>query len=82
MVGCVKVERTQLVDVPGLGAQIRKAREATDRPLRELANLAGMTNANWYRIENEEVKRLPEQTLRKIEEVLGVDFGVKFEDPR
>ena len=80
MVGHVKVERTQLVDVPGLGAKIREAREASDRPLRELANLAGMTSANWYRIENEEVKKLPEMTLRKIEEVLGTDFGVKFED--
>jgi transcriptional regulator with XRE-family HTH domain len=78
MVSCVKVERTQLVDVPGLGAKIKAARESSDRPLRSLADEAGMTTANWYRIENEEVKRLPEQTLRKIEAVLGVDFGVVF----
>jgi transcriptional regulator with XRE-family HTH domain len=78
MVASVKVERTQLIDAPGLGAQIKAAREGSDRPLRELANAAEMTTANWYRIENEEVKRLPEPTLRKIEQVLGVDFGVSF----
>ena len=80
MGACVKVERTQLLDVPGLGDQIKAARENSDRPLRELANAAGMTTANWYRIENEEVKRLPEETLRKIEQVLGVEMGVSFDD--
>lgn len=79
MSAAVKVERVQLIDVPGLGARIRKAREADSRPMRELANTAGMTPANWYRIENEEVKKLPEVTLRAIESVLGVDLGVKFD---
>ena len=74
----VWVERTQSVEVPGLGQKIKEVRERSDRPMRELANAAGMTPANWYRIENEEVKKLPETTLKNIEEVLGVDFGVKF----
>jgi transcriptional regulator with XRE-family HTH domain len=81
MVSCVKVERVQVVDSPGLGARIKAAREGSDRPLRVLANEAGMTAANWYRIENEEVKRLPEVTLRKIEAVLSIDLGVEFMHP-
>ena len=32
---------------------------------------------NWYRIEDEK-QTLPLETLRSIEKVLGVDFGVKF----
>ena len=39
-----------------------------------------MTPMNWYKIEAEETKGLPIETLRKIEELLGVDFGVKFDD--
>jgi hypothetical protein len=38
-----------------------------------------MPSMNWYRIEAEE-QTLPEETLQKIEEVLGVDFGVVFDD--
>ena len=37
-----------------------------------------MSQMNWYRIEKEE-QDLPEPTLLKIEEVLGVNFGVKFD---
>jgi hypothetical protein len=37
-----------------------------------------MTTMNWYRIEAEETKALPIETLRRIEDVLGMDFGVQF----
>jgi transcriptional regulator with XRE-family HTH domain len=69
----------RVVDVPGLGARIKEAREALDRPLTEVAYLAGMSTANWYRIEKEETKELPEATLRRIEAALGVSFSVSFE---
>ena len=46
---------------------------------KQLAASAGMTAANWYVIEAEEIKALPIETLRRIEEVLGVDFGVEFD---
>lgn len=75
----MKIRKCIEVDAPvGLGAQIKKAREADPRALTQLAALAGMTAANWYRIEAEETKVLPLETLRKIEEVLGVNFGVEF----
>lgn len=64
----------------GLGAKIKKAREADPRPLTFICAEAGMSAANWYRIESEEIKALPLETLRKIEQVLGADFGVAIND--
>ncbi|MFN6538315.1 MAG: helix-turn-helix domain-containing protein [Nostoc sp. EkiNYC01] len=78
--GVFRVKRVLRVDAPGIGAKIKDARERDPRSVDELAKAAGMTRANWYRIEREENDVLPEPTLRKIEEVLGVDFGVKFDD--
>lgn len=76
----VQIERILRVDAPGIGAKIKDARERDPRSVDELAKAAGMTRANWYRIEREENDVLPEPTLRKIEQVLGVDLGVKFDD--
>jgi transcriptional regulator with XRE-family HTH domain len=76
----MKIRKCIEIEAPGLGAQIKKAREADERSLTQIAFTAGMTAANWYRIEAEETKMLPFETLRKIEQVLGVDFGVKFND--
>jgi transcriptional regulator with XRE-family HTH domain len=76
----VQIERVIRVDAPGIGARIKEARERDPRSVEELAKAADMTRANWYRIEHEENDVLPEPTLRKIEEVLGVDFGVRFDD--
>lgn len=75
----MKVERTLSVDVPGLGQKIKQAREADPRSLTAICALAGMSSANWYRIENEDTKVLPEETLRKIEQVLQIDLGVTFD---
>lgn len=75
----VQIERVIRVDAPGIGAKIKEVRERDPRSVEELAKAAEMTRANWYRIEREENDVLPEATLRKIEEVLGVDFGINFE---
>jgi len=76
----VQIERVTRIDAPGIGIKIKQARERDPRSVEELARSANMTRANWYRIEREENDVLPEITLRKIEEVLGVDFGVQFDD--
>ena len=76
----MRVERRVYCDVKGLGERIKKARKADSRPLTKLAAEADMSVPNWYAIENEEVKALPEETLRKMENVLGKDFGVRFDD--
>ena len=75
------------IDFPGLGLRIKEAREKLqdDHPeklsVTKIAANAGMTSANWYKIENEETKVLPLETLRQIEKVLGVDFGISFDTP-
>jgi transcriptional regulator with XRE-family HTH domain len=77
MVQSVEVLRVQKIDVPNLGAKIKAARKADSRTLSTIAAAAGMSAQNWYRIEDER-QTLPEDTLRLIEQVLGVDFGVSF----
>lgn len=85
--GLMKVSKLIEIEVPGLGQRIKAAREADPRPLLKICQLVpspygkgkSMTPTNWYKIEKEETKTLPLPTLRKIEEVLGVDFGVEVE---
>lgn len=75
----MKIRKNIDVEVPGLGEQIRKARKLDRRSLIQICELVGMSPMNWYKIEAEETKALPIETLRKIEEVLNVDFGVKLD---
>ncbi|WP_026734911.1 helix-turn-helix domain-containing protein [Fischerella sp. PCC 9605] len=74
----MKVTKTISIDVPDLGAKIKAAREADPRSLKAICKAVGMSQMNWYRIEDEK-QSLPIEKLRKIEEVLGIDFGVNFE---
>ena len=75
----MKVRKVSDVDAPRLGARIKAAREADRRSLLSLCREVDLTPMYWYKIENEEVKALPIDTLRRIEAVLGVDFGVAFD---
>lgn len=69
------------VDVPGLGDRIKQAREARGRPVTHMAKEVGISRNYWYQLEAEAVLGgVAEETLRKIEEVLGVDLGVQFDD--
>lgn len=78
MVEKMKVRRTIDIEIPGLGKRIRQAREADRRSLAEICRQIPMTTMNWYKIESEETKALPIETLQRIEEVLNVDFGINF----
>lgn len=70
----------QEVDIPGLGDEIKRAREADSRSVTELAKTAGISRNYWYQLEAEAVLGgVAEDTLRKVEQVLGVDLGVKFQ---
>ncbi|MDJ0579046.1 helix-turn-helix transcriptional regulator [Crocosphaera sp.] len=75
----MKVRKTIETEVPNLGERIKKARKNNSTPLTALAAKAGMTTANWYAIEAEDMKALPLETLRRIEGVLGIDLGVTFD---
>ena len=75
----MKVVRTIAIDAPGLGDRIKAARESDRRPLLSICKALGMSPQNWYRIEKEE-QTLPWETLKQIESILGVDFGVRFDE--
>lgn len=65
---------TLSVDIPNLGSRIKKIREEKKLSPTWVAAQAGMSSANLYRIEAEEAKSLPRETLRKLSEALGVNF--------
>ena len=81
MAGRVRRIIKQEIEVPGLGAAIKKARESSGQSLTALAKATGISRNYWYQLESEAVLGgVAEDTLRKVEEVLGVDFGVSFEE--
>jgi transcriptional regulator with XRE-family HTH domain len=73
----MRVEKTIVIEVKNLGDRIRAARKADPRSLAVLSKAAGMSPANWYRIE-EEQQTLPIETLRRMEKVLSKDFEVNL----
>ena len=72
----MNVYRVISVSVPELGAKIKATREKDSRSLSAICREAGMSRESWYKIEAER-QDLPIETLRKIEQVLGVDFGIE-----
>lgn len=68
------------IEIPGLGDAIKSARLADPRSVTELARLVNISRNYWYQLETESSPGgVAEGTLRKIERILKVDFGVKFE---
>lgn len=61
-----------------LPARIQAARMADKRSLLEICRQLDMSVTHWHRIERGEPK-LPIGTLRNIERVLGVEFGIDLE---
>ena len=79
MSGCtMKVRKIVDKEVPKLGSRIKEARENDSRSLIQICKQLNMSTMNWYKIEAEETKALPLETLREIENILGVSFGVDF----
>ena len=68
------VEKVIRYEVPGLGERIKKARMQSPKSVTALAAEAGMSTSNWYRIEKEEAKSLPEETLEAIEKALEIQL--------
>ena len=73
------VEETR--DFPGLGAAIKRARELSDHSVTQLCRDAGLSRQYWYQLEREDLRApATEDVIRRIEAVLNVDLGVKFND--
>lgn len=68
---------TLSVDVPHLGERIKAAVEASGKTPTTVASLAEMSVANLYRIISEETKSVPRETLKRLSDVLGVDFDAE-----
>ncbi|MEO0533283.1 MAG: helix-turn-helix transcriptional regulator [Cyanobacteria bacterium P01_A01_bin.123] len=77
----MRVRQIREVEVEGLGERISKARKTSGKSLEWLCGEVGVSRTYWYDLENETLKgALSLENLRKIEQVLGIDFGVKFKD--
>lgn len=75
----MKVTRVSVVEIEGLGAMIREARKQSGKKVKTLADEAGMSTVHWHDIEGEKLRNsLPEETLRRMESALGIEFGVEF----
>lgn len=68
-------------DFPGLGQRIRQIREKDERSLSEICRECGISRSYWYQLEGEDLRSpATEEVIRKVESVLGVDLGVRFND--
>ena len=69
------------IDIPNLGKRIKEAREADSRSVTKLAKTVGISRNYWYQLEAEAVLGgVAEDTIRKIEKVLDIDFDISFDD--
>lgn len=76
----INVKKTIQKEFPLLGDMIKDARECDRRSLAEICRQASISPNHWYKIESGEITGLPIETLRRIESVLGKDFGVTLDD--
>lgn len=78
----IRIRQVREVEIDGLGERIKQARLAiaTAKSLEQICDEVGVSRTYWYDIEKETLKgALSIENLRKIEQVLGVDFGVELE---
>lgn len=67
-------------DFPGLGQRIRQAREQDERSLSQICRECGVSRSYWYQLEGEDMRSpATEEIIRKIENALGIDLGVRFD---
>ncbi|MBD2534089.1 MULTISPECIES: helix-turn-helix domain-containing protein [Nostoc] len=78
----VQVKRVveTVLDFPGLGQKIRQARERDQRTLTDICRDCKLSRSYWYQLENEDLRApATEDVIRRIEQVLNIDLGVKFD---
>ena len=67
-------------DFPGLGQRIRQAREQDERSLSQICRECGVSRSYWYQLEGEDMRSpATEEIIRKNENALGIDLGVRFD---
>lgn len=63
------------VELTGVGASLKRAREAAGLSLTVAGDRAGMSGANFNRIENEDTKGVPLNTLIRAAKAVDLDLG-------
>ena len=77
----MRIRQIREVEVPGLGERIKQARMASDKSLEQICDEVELSRTYWYDLEKEKLKgTLSIENLKKIEIVLGVDLGVRFDE--
>ena len=80
MVSSVKVRRIQKieVDVPELPELLKDALKKSGKSVSALCGEVDISRTYWYQLTTGREDAVSEDTLRKIEAALGVDFNVDF----
>lgn len=66
------------VEIKGLGKALKRAREKAKLSVASAGERAGMSGANFSRIENEDAKGVPLDSLIKASEAVGLDLSAYF----
>lgn len=74
----MRIRKVDEIEVPDLAARLKMAREVDNRSLAAICREVGVSPQYWYGLERGTVTTMSFETLRKIEEVLNVDFGVNL----
>lgn len=76
----MRIRQVKEIEIEGLGERIKQARLDSRKSLEQICDEVGVSRTYWYDIEKETVRgALSIENLRKIEEVLGVEFGVTLQ---
>lgn len=76
----LRIRQVKEIEIKGLGERIKQARLGSDKSLEQICDEVGVSRTYWYDVEKETLKgALSIENLRKIEEVLRVDFGISLE---
>lgn len=78
MKNVMEVVRTIKIKADNLPKRLKEARIKDGRSVQALATYAGISTAYWYQIEKGDRNIVSEETIRKIEEVLGINLEINF----
>lgn len=75
----MQVRKVITVDAPGLHERIKESQEQSGKSIEQICRESDISRQTWYNIVNGYLKTgIDWDVLEKIEQSLGVDFGVKF----
>lgn len=77
----MRIRQIKEVEVDQLGKRIKQLRLSQTKSLEQICDEVGLSRTYWYDLEKETLKgTLSVENLRKIEQALGANLGVKFGD--